>query len=332
MPEKGRKNPISEPLCSSRLVHVLLQAIRAGRGQPLDGTAPTLEPGDLETVPPGDVKALLDEILVTPQPDIAMIVLKVSNFLAIGLPEIDALTAFDDGSGEHKDLWDHTLRVLAQTPPRAVLRWAALLHDIGKVKTKTVNEKGEIHFIGHEAAGGRMAGRIMKRFAFPPDEASAIRFLIVNHLRCSQYDPGWTDSAVRRLSRELGDRFDDQVLLSRADITTARHKRRDRYLRLLDELAERARAIGEEDARPPLLPSGLGNDIMQAFGLAPGPEVGRLRKRLESLVTDGTLKAGEPPEYYVNYLKGLPNAVNNEPHRGPKEQEKKGSRKNKFPG
>jgi len=311
MPDFRQKSPFLEGFIENTLLAVLENAGLAGQGRSLDGTIEPVDPKDFETSDPLRIKEQLDRILTSPHPDIALIYLKLAQFLKICLPDIDALTEFDDGSREHKDLWDHTLKVVGQTPPRRVLRWSALLHDIGKLRTKRSNEKGEIHFIGHEIVGARMAEKIMKRLRFPSDEADRISFLVLNHLRCSQYESSWTDSAVRRLGRELGEHFEDQVELSKADITTKRHRRREKYLKLLDELGSRLHEIKREDSRPPLLPSGLGHHIMKALGLSPGPEVGKIRNRLLELVKEGKLSAGQPCEYYINYLNSNDIAVNN---------------------
>jgi poly(A) polymerase len=312
MPDFRQKSPFLDGFIENSLLVILENAELAGQGRILDGTVEPVDPEDLTRSDPAGIKERLDRILVSPHPDIALIYLKLAQFLKFCLPEIDALTELDDGSKDYKDLWDHTLKVVSQTPPRQVLRWAALLHDIGKLRTKRSNDKGDIHFIGHETVGARMSEKIMNRLRFPADEAGRIGFLVRNHLRCSQYESGWTDSAVRRLGRELGEHFEDLVELSRADITTKRHRRREKYLKLLDELDARLIEIRREDSRPPLLPSGLGDHIMKALGLSPGPDVGKIRNRLLELVKDGALLAGEPCEYYINYLNSVDIAVNNE--------------------
>jgi poly(A) polymerase len=312
MPDSRQKSPFLDGFIENSLLAILENARLAGHGQSLDGTVEAVDPGTLERSDPARIKEQLDRILVSPHPDIALIYLKLSQFLKFYIPDIDALTEFDDGSREYKDLWDHTLKVVSQTPPKQVLRWSALLHDIGKLRTKRSNDKGEIHFIGHDTVGARMSEKILKRLRFPADEEGRISFLIRNHLRCSQYESSWTDSAVRRLGKELGEHFEDLIELSRADITTKRHRRREKYLKLLDELDSRLAEIRREDDRPPLLPSGLGDHIMKALNLAPGPEVGRIRNRLLELVKEGTLPAGEPCEYYINYLNSVDNADNNE--------------------
>lgn len=323
MPDKRLKNPFSDGFIDSSVMKVLRNAFQAGSGKLLDGTMQHMEPEYLEQADPREIKLMFEDILLTDNPDIALIYLKLAGFHAYCFPEIDALSELNDGSNDYKDVWDHTLKVVAQTPKKNILRWAALFHDIGKLKTKEANEKGEIHFIGHEGVGAGMSVKIMKRLRFPRWEAEKIRFLVLNHLRCGQYDSSWTDSAVRRLGRELGEHFEDQIELSRADITTKHIRRKEKYFQLLDELSVRHRKIQEEDSRPPLLPAGLGNHIMKTFNLPPGPEVGRIRNALELLVEAGKLKAGQDSEYYTNYLNGKSNIVNNDG--------RKGLRKNKFP-
>ena len=309
MPDRDEKNPFSEKIFDNSVTAVLNGALLAGQGGILDGTAGPLEPRDLENVSPEDVKDGLDDILLSAHPETALVYLKLTGFLEHFLPDIHALWEFDDGSEEYKNLWEHTLKVVSQTPNNAVLRWAALLHDIGKIKTKKIDDRGKINFIGHEQVGARMASKLMKKLGFAPEEAEKIRFLVRNHLRCTQYDSSWTDSAVRRLGKELGEHFGDLIEHSKADITTKHARKREKYHALLDELRQRYEAILEEDSRPPLLPSGLGTHIMQAFDLQPGPEVGNIRGALEQLVESGKLEPAREAEYYIDYLKNEGNIV-----------------------
>jgi poly(A) polymerase len=213
---------------------------------------------------------------------------------------------FKDEYDRHKDLWTHTIQVVAQVEPVPVLRWAALLHDVGKVRTRSIDERGRVHFFGHEVVGTRMFKRIARRLGFAEEQASRIRFLIRNHLRAGQYDPGWTDSAVRRFGREMGDALEDLVILSRADITTKYERKRDRNIMLLDELLERVLTIREMDAVPPALPTGLGNVLMERFELEPGPRLGRIMALLKREVEAGGLPRSSDHQDYVRFLEDNP--------------------------
>ena len=152
--------------------------------------------------------------------------------------------------------------------PRLEVRWAALLHDIGKVKTRSIAPNGEVHFFGHAEVGARMFDKIDRRLPlFAKDEAlkGTVRALILHHLRASQYDASWTDSAVRRFAKEMGELLGDLLDLSRADITTKRPEKKRKGLRQISELADRVRKVQEEDALVPPLPGGIGDAIMTAF-------------------------------------------------------------------
>ena len=309
MPDKTEKKQFSEELFDNSVTDILDKALAAGHGSPLDGTAGSLVPGDLLKVRAEYIKSRLDDILLSDHPDMALVYLKLTSFLEHYLPDIYTLWEFDDHSEDHKNLWEHTLKVVSQTPKNAILRWTALLHDIGKIKTKKTDDKGRVNFIGHERVGAEMAAKIMKKLRFKPEEAEKIRFLVLSHLRCTQYDSSWTDSAVRRLGKELGENLHDLIEHSKADITTKHAKKKEKYHTLLDELSQRYGKIQEEDSRPPLLPSGLGSHIMQAFDLQPGPVVGKIRSVLQERVESGTLEPAREPEYYIEYLKNEGNIV-----------------------
>ena len=290
-------------------MEILDKALVAGNGSPLDGTARPLESRDLEKVRPEDIKSRLDDLLLSDHPEMALVYLKLTRFLEHYLPDIYALWEFDDGSKDYKNLWEHTLKVVSQTPENVILRWTALLHDIGKIKTRKIDDKGRTNFIGHDQVGAGMAAKIMKKLRFQPEDAEKIRFLVRNHLRCTQYDSSWTDSAVRRLGKDLGEHLDDLIEHSKADITTKHARKKEKYHTLLDELSQRHKKILEEDSRPPPLPSGLGSHIMQAFDLQPGPAVGKIRSALQDRVESGTLEPAREPEYYIEYLKNEGNIV-----------------------
>ena len=117
------------------------------------------------------------------------------------------MVGFGDGEWRHKDVWKHTKQVVRQAVPRLELRWAALFHDIGKMKTRSITPDGKVHFLGHAEVGTRMFDKLDRRLGlFAPEPAlkETVRFLILHHLRANQYSPDWTDSAVRRFARELG--------------------------------------------------------------------------------------------------------------------------------
>ncbi|MEZ4365325.1 MAG: HD domain-containing protein [Kofleriaceae bacterium] len=234
--------------------------------------------------------------------DVALEWLREVGAIGVLFPELAATVDLVQEPGrQHKDVWAHTKQVVRQTVRRPLVRWAALLHDIGKVPTRTYTEGG-VHFHGHAEVGARMFDRIHPRFAFARDERQTVKFLVRNHLRTNQYSDAWTDSAVRRFHRDLGPHLRDLLDLSRADITSKRPGRRKQLLEQISALAERAERLAEADAKLPPLPGGVGNAIMEAFAIAPSRLIGDLKRLLEQAITDGALEARREDGYYVSYL------------------------------
>jgi poly(A) polymerase len=254
----------------------------------------------------GDVRKQLDRILMSRNAELGLDALLESGALGAILPEVEAMVGFGDGEWRHKDVWKHTKQVVWQAVPRLEVRWAALLHDIGKVKTRTISPSGEVHFFGHAEVGARMFDRIDRRLPlFTKDESlkQSVRFLILHHLRASQYDASWTDSAVRRFAKEMGEGLVDLLDLSRADITTKRAEKKRRGLQQISDLSDRVRVVREADAKQPPLPSGIGDEIMRAFAIPPSRKIGEIKRALEEAVTAGEVPARECPEVYIAFLR-----------------------------
>ncbi|MFO0648286.1 MAG: HDIG domain-containing protein [Polyangiales bacterium] len=251
------------------------------------------------------VRASLERVLMGRDPEAGLDALLELGALDLLLPEVKALVGFGDGEWRHKDVWKHTKQVVRQAVPRTEVRWAALLHDIGKVKTRRIEPNGEVHFFGHAEVGASMFDRMQRRVAiFKGQEklSSQVRFLILHHLRASQYDGSWTDSAVRRFAKEMGGGLCDLLDLSRADITTKRPERKKKGLDAISELARRVREIQEMDAKIPPLPKGVGTAISERFGIAPSPRLGELMKVLKAAVEEGRLDAQREASYYLDWL------------------------------
>jgi poly(A) polymerase len=253
-----------------------------------------------------DVRKLLDRIMMSSDAEAGLDALLSSGALGAILPEVEALVGFGDGEWRHKDVWKHTKQVVRQAAPRLEVRWAALLHDIGKVKTRTISPEGEVHFFGHAEVGARMFDKIDRRMPlFAREDAfrSTVRFLILHHLRASQYDASWTDSAVRRFAREMGSGLKDLLDLSRADITTKRPEKKRRGLRQISDLADRVEKLAAEDAVVPPLPSGIGDAIMSAFSLPPSRRIGEIKCALEAAVAAAEVAPHQDAEVYIAFLR-----------------------------
>jgi poly(A) polymerase len=258
----------------------------------------------LAALPPARVRQLLEQVILAPCAPQGLQWLHDAGALGVLLPELEATVGFSQEVGRrHKDVWEHTKQVVAQAPTQPLVRWAALLHDIGKVSTRVLLPDGGVTFHRHAEVGARMFGPIARRLGFDRSERQRIHDLILHHLRANAYEPAWTDAAVRRLDHEMGDLLDDLVGLSRADVTSARPGRKQEAARNIEALLQRISAIRELDARVPPLPAGLGNAIMEAFGLAPSRRVGELRKLCEDAILRGELVPHQPSEYYLDHLR-----------------------------
>jgi poly(A) polymerase len=253
-------------------------------------------------VPGARLREGVERMILGRDVDAALEWLLQTGALGILFPELAATVDLQQESGRlHKDVWAHTKLVVKQAVRRPDVRWAALLHDIGKVPTRTFTANG-VHFHGHAEVGARMFDKVVQRIPFDRDRRSTIRFLVKHHLRSNQYSASWTDSAVRRFAREMQVHLVDLLDLSRADITSKRPGRRQSLLEQISALSDRIDRLAAEDAILPPLPSGVGNAIMEAFQLAPSRLIGDLKKALEAAIDAGTLEARREDAYYVAHL------------------------------
>ena len=223
--------------------------------------------------------------------------------LQLMVPEVVAMVDFHKSCPvHHKDIWDHTLQVVEKCPPNLAVRWAALMHDTGKVWTRTV-QKGKVHFFRHEDLGASLMEGVAGRFHLDPELRDRVVYIIANHARANVYATNWTDSAVRRLIRDMGRHLADVLAFSQSDFTTKRAWRIAEVRALAEELNERIPRIAAEDAKVPPLPKGLGHVIMQATGLQPGPWLGEVQRWLEAEVEAGQVEPLLEAETYLAYLR-----------------------------
>jgi poly(A) polymerase len=255
-------------------------------------------------VSPDRLRAGVESVIMSRGLDVGLQWMHDSGMLAAVLPELEATVDFSQEAGRrHKDVWEHTKLVVRQSVPTPAVRWAALLHDIGKVPTRVLLPDGRVTFHRHAEIGARMFDPIAKRFAFDRPLRQKIRFLIMHHLRANAYERSWTDAAVRRFDHEMGGDLEDLLHLSRADVTSRRPGRRQEAVANIHALMERIVALRELDARIPPLPPGLGNAIMEAFALPPSRRVGDIRKLCQDAVERGELEERRDSGYYVDYLR-----------------------------
>ncbi len=288
-------------------LEVLEQAAACAESKPVKAPSALAVPDYKQAarLAPREVRERLDRVLMGSDPEAGLDSLLHNGVLSVMFPEVAALVGFGDGEWRHKDVWKHTKQVVRQAEPLMEVRWAALLHDVGKVKTRSVTPDGQVHFFGHAELGARMFDRLERRlriFGHEPALRKSIRFLILHHLRANQYDRSWSDSAVRRFAREIGPELNNLLCLSRADITTKRPEKKRRGLRQIDELSERICKLAELDAQVPPLPTGVGNAIMEAFCLPPSRLIGDIKRALEQAVEAGEIPAEQTSDFYVEFL------------------------------
>ena len=306
--ESPSPTPLPDPAARDRAMAVLERAAAVAEERAAAEVVPAL-PEDLialSKLDPALVRGALDRVIMGNDPEAGLDALLEGGALAAIFPEVHAMVGFGDGEWRHKDVWKHTKQVVRQAVPRLEVRWSSLFHDIGKVKTRTFTPDGKVQFLGHAEVGTRMFDKLDRRMGlFSPEPAlkDSVRFLVLHHLRAAQYEPGWTDSAVRRFAREMGCYLDDLLCLSRADITTKRPEKKRKGLNQIEELAERIRVLAAEDAVIPPLPKGVGDEIMKAFGLPPSRIIGDLKKKLEAAVEAGEVQGHQPSDYYVEIVR-----------------------------
>ncbi len=238
----------------------------------------------------------LSKLLLAPGPrdPVRGIELMVDTGVAdVVLPEVPRLRLETDEHMRHKDVYQHSLTVLEQSieleeryglPPDLVGRLAALLHDIGKPKTRSLLPDGRVAFHHHEVVGAAMARARLKALRFPSAVVADVTTLISLHLRFHGYGPGeWTDSAVRRYVRDAGPLLTRLHVLTRADCTTRNKAKAARLARAQDSLEERIVTLSAQEELKKIRPDLDGNEIMTILRLQPGPDIGRAYQYLLEL-------------------------------------------------
>jgi len=205
------------------------------------------------------------------------------------VPEVLAMRGMlQDATYHHKDVFDHTVQVVDQSPSRLVVRWAALLHDIAKPRTRTIDD-GVVHFYGHEHLGEQMARKILLGLRLDRETIEQVAKLVAMHQRANAYEDDWTDGAVRRFIREAGDVLEDLLDLSAADVTSRRQERRQAAGARVSALRARIEKLRAEEEVEKLASPLDGNELMTLFGRPPGPWIKPVKEGLLAAVLDGQL-------------------------------------------
>ena len=227
----------------------------------------------LEIVSPERIQGELDKLLLSPRPALGLELLVETGLADEFVPELPALRLEQDPVHQHKDVLRHTYAVVERTEPRLRLRLAALLHDVGKPKTRQITPEG-VQFHHHEVVGARMAVERLRALRYPNHLIDDVRQLVEMHLRFHGYGEGWSDSAVRRYVRDAGPLLDDLNQLTRADVTTGNRFKAKQFQAMQDDLEERIARLAEQENLQALRPSLDGNEVMEHLGIGPGPAVG----------------------------------------------------------
>ena len=250
--------------------------------------------GRLEIVSAERIRDELCKLLVVEDPTPGLWFLVDSGMADIVLPELPAMRVEQDPIHRHKDVLAHTLAVVAKTRPLLIVRMAALLHDVGKPKTRSIGPKG-VSFHHHEVVGARMARERLRALRFPNDQVDAITQLVYLHLRFHGYsDEIWSDAAVRRYVRDAGDLLDELNELTRCDCTT-RNERRARMLAArMDALEARIAELREQEELDAMRPDIDGEAVMAHLGIGPSRAVGEAHDMLlEARLEEGPLGEAE---------------------------------------
>jgi poly(A) polymerase len=243
----------------------------------------------LRIVSPERIRDELRKLLLAADPVAGLERMVGLGIADIVLPEVPALRMEIDEHHQHKDVYTHTLTVLRQAmaleepgaAPDEVLRWAALLHDIGKPRTRRHIPGGGVSFHHHEVVGRDMTRKRLAALRFPKDVADAVCQLVYLHLRFHGYGTGeWTDAAVRRYVHDAGPHLSRLHKLVRSDCTTRNRRKAAALERSYDSLEERIAALAAREEIDAIRPELSGDDIMALLGLRPSKLVGAARAHM----------------------------------------------------
>ena len=272
----------------------------------------------IEIVSAERVRDELVKLVLAPRPRRGLALLVDTGLAERVLPELPALALERDEHHRHKDVYEHTLTVLEQTidlegrlpdgGPDLVARLAALMHDVGKPRTRRFQDDGTVTFHHHDVVGAKLTRRRLKALRFSNDTIDKVAKLVELHLRFHGYGSGeWTDSAVRRYVRDAGDELERLHVLTRADCTTRNRRKAERLRRAYDDLESRIARLAEQEELASIRPDLDGNQIMEILGIPPGRDVGLAYQYLLELRMDrGPMTADEARAALLQWWQSRP--------------------------
>ncbi|MEP6852354.1 MAG: CCA tRNA nucleotidyltransferase [bacterium] len=290
-PAPAEESFADDPLRMLRAVRFVAQ-LDGINGVPMDVDADVLAAmtamfGELARITPERVQVELDKLLLGRNPRAGLRLLVDTGLADVVLPELPALRMAADEHGQHKDVYLHTLQVLQQaidledSGPDLVLRWAALLHDVGKPATRRFEPGGKVSFHHHEVVGARLVRARLSALRYPKDVVEDVAHLVFLHLRFYGYgDAEWTDAAVRRYVTDAGEQLDRLNKLVRSDCTTRNRRKAAKLAEDYAELEHRIAALRQQEELDRIRPDLDGNQIMALLDIPAGPLVGRAYRHL----------------------------------------------------
>ncbi|MBV9593610.1 MAG: CCA tRNA nucleotidyltransferase [Actinobacteria bacterium] len=303
-PEESFADDPLRMLRAARFVSTLSVRVDPATRQAMTDLAP-----ELGRITAERVQQELSKLLLGAGARAGLELLVASGLADVVLPELPALRMAADEHGQHKDVYAHTLQVLDQaidledSGPDLILRWAAVLHDVGKPATRRFESDGRVTFHHHEAVGARLARQRLRELKYAKEVVEAVSELVFLHLRFYGYRRGeWTDSAVRRYVVDAGPLLPRLHKLVRSDTTTRNRRKAAALSAAYDALEERIALLKEQEELDNIRPDLDGNEIMQILGVAPGPVVGRAWAYLKELrLQEGPLDHDRAVEMLIRW-------------------------------